>query len=594
MRRSLLLRLLGLSLSVALLAVSATALLAAYDTGNQLRQRLESDVSQLETDNEIRDSLLAYADGHRSWNGVEPLVRELAERTGRRIALTTVDDETIVDSTRSPGADADRLPPAPAATIDAVASSAPITATRPLGPDGGPTVELRGWQLTEAEKQQRQVLMDEMAACFRRAAPAPGTGERATLTYDQPFSIDSPVGSRPDGNPCVPDELHQPGAATRELNQRAVRLAATCLDGHQLTYAVSAGSHGLLTVRPKESGQKNPQWNECVRTALIEAKRPYVAPPAELYLGTSDRFDPLSSDGWWRSAVLILLAAGIVTVLVGRRLVRPILALTAAARRMEAGDHAARVPVRGNDEVARLADAFNTMAEAIDTNNSRRRALASDVAHELRTPLANVRSHLEAAQDGVIPLDSGLVHSLLEESALLERLVTDLHDLALADAGMLRIHPEPRDAADLAGQVVAAHRSQADASGVRLRLDAVAGPVTVHADPTRLRQALGNLVSNAIRHTPAGGAVVVVVGRSTDAVLLVVNDTGSGIAPAHLPHVFDRFYRADPSRSRTTGGSGLGLAITKHLVEAHHGHLDVTSILGQGSVFTIRLPTSAP
>jgi two-component system sensor histidine kinase BaeS len=196
-----------------------------------------------------------------------------------------------------------------------------------------------------------------------------------------------------------------------------------------------------------------------------------------------------------------------------------------------------------------------------------------------------VRSHLEAAQDGVLPLDPALVRSLIEESGLLERLVADLQDLALADAGRLALHPEERDAADLAEQAVAAHRAQAEVSDVDLRF--AAEPVVVHADPARLRQALGNLVSNAIRHTPAGGSVSVTVhGDAT----FTVTDTGSGIAAEHVPHIFDRFYRADPSRSRATGGSGLGLAITKHLVDAHGGTLDVTSTPGKGSTFTIRLP----
>jgi two-component sensor histidine kinase len=187
----------------------------------------------------------------------------------------------------------------------------------------------------------------------------------------------------------------------------------------------------------------------------------------------------------------------------------------------------------------------------------------------------------------VLPLDRTLVGSLIEESALLERLVADLQDLALADAGMLALHPEERDAADLAEATVAAHRAQADVSGVDLHLTTT--PAVVHADPARIRQALGNLVSNAIRHTPPGGTVTVAVGESSDAVTLTVSDTGSGIAGEHLPHIFDRLYRVDPSRSRATGGSGLGLAITKHLVEAHGGRLEVTSTPGTGSTFTIRL-----
>lgn len=290
---------------------------------------------------------------------------------------------------------------------------------------------------------------------------------------------------------------------------------------------------------------------------LAKEKRQYVAAPADLYLGESDRFDPFAPDGWWRTvttAAAVLLAVVVVTMLAGQR----------------------------------LAAAFTMMVDSITSIDRQRRALVSDVAHELRTPLANVRSHLEAAQDGVLPLDHDLVGSLIEESALLERIVADLHDLALADAGMLRIHPEERDAADLAEQAVAAHRARAEACEVDLTVSR-ADPLTVYLDPARLRQALGNLVSNAIRHTPPGGTVTVTVTGEADAVVFTVSDNGSGIAEEHLPHIFDRFYRADP-----TAGGGLGLAITKHLVEAHGGHVTATSTPGEGATFTIRVPPRPP
>jgi signal transduction histidine kinase/FixJ family two-component response regulator len=247
------------------------------------------------------------------------------------------------------------------------------------------------------------------------------------------------------------------------------------------------------------------------------------------------------------------------------------------------------VELSGRDEVAQLATAFNSMADSIETNETRRRAMVSDVAHELRTPVANVRGYLEAAEDGVVPLDQSLVTSLLEEATLLQRLIDDLQDLALADAGKLRLHPEDTDAAELSRQVAAAHRARADEAGVTLTVDAPE-PIEVHSDPVRLRQALGNLVSNAVRHTPAGGSVRVGARRDDGDVVLTVSDTGPGIAAEHLPNLFDRFYRVDESRSRATGGSGLGLAITKQLIEAHGGSIDVISAVGEGSVFSIRLP----
>jgi two-component system sensor histidine kinase BaeS len=215
--------------------------------------------------------------------------------------------------------------------------------------------------------------------------------------------------------------------------------------------------------------------------------------------------------------------------------------------------------------------------------------LVSDVAHELRTPLTNIRSWLEAAQDGLATADPQLFNLLLEEAVLLQHVIDDLRDLAAADAGSLRIHREPTPVGDLVAQVAESYRSAAETGRVRLRAE-VDGDPQAAVDPVRLRQLVGNLLSNAIRHTPAGGTVTVSAAVDRDALLIAVRDTGVGIAPADLPRVFDRFWRADTSRSRATGGSGLGLAIARKLAEAHGGELTVASQLGVGTTFTVRLP----
>ena len=205
--------------------------------------------------------------------------------------------------------------------------------------------------------------------------------------------------------------------------------------------------------------------------------------------------------------------------------------------------------------------------------------MVNDVAHELRTPLSNIRTWLEAAQDDLAPTDAQLLAMLHEEALLLQHIIDDLGDLAAADAGTLRIDPR----ADHAAGRAHARRGQpsgrrAYAAGVRLELD-VAGDPVVSADQVRLRQVVGNLVSNAIRYTAPGGSVTVGVERRPT---ITVRDTGSGIAPADLPKIFDRFWRADESRSRATGGSGLGLAIARQLTEAHGGTIEVASEPGRG------------
>jgi two-component system, OmpR family, sensor histidine kinase BaeS len=268
---------------------------------------------------------------------------------------------------------------------------------------------------------------------------------------------------------------------------------------------------------------------------------------------------------------------------------RPLQALTRAAQRMRDGDTSARVPVPGRDEIGRLAAAFNAMSERREELEALRRAMVGDVAHELRTPLSNIRGWLEAAEDGVAEPDGALIGSLLEETLLLQHVIDDLQDLAAADAGELRLRTERVDPAEVLAQVATAHQGTAEAAGVALELrPEPAGVLT--ADPVRLRQAVGNLVSNAVRHTPAGGTVTLACRGEGGEVVLEVRDTGSGIAPEDLPYVFERFWRAEKSRNRHTGGSGLGLSIVRKLAEAHGGSAHAASGPGGGATFTLRLP----
>ncbi len=314
---------------------------------------------------------------------------------------------------------------------------------------------------------------------------------------------------------------------------------------------------------------------------------------ADLYLGGDEtappRFDmsPANKAKIVGVVGLVLAVTVAVTAVVATRLVRPLRALTAAAQ--QPPELHVRVPVTTRDETGILAEAFNDLTERRERLEEQRKAMVSDIAHELRSPLTNIRGWLEVTRDGVVDPDPALLGSLHEESLVLQRIIDDLQDLAAADAGTLRLHREPVRAAELLDQVVAAHRVAAVTADVEVRTD-VDGDPWLDADPVRMRQVLGNLVSNALRHTPAGGTVRVAARRDGDDAVFTVTDTGSGIAAEDLPHVFERFWRAEKSRSRRTGGSGLGLPIVRHLIAAHGGTATAQSEPGRGATFTLRLP----
>lgn len=283
------------------------------------------------------------------------------------------------------------------------------------------------------------------------------------------------------------------------------------------------------------------------------------------------------------------LALGLMAAL-SRRILGPVEELTAAARRMEGGNLKARVAVRSRDEVGQLAAAFNSMAAAVRRTEDLRRGMVGDVAHELRTPLNNMRCQLEALQDGLIPLERAAVDSLHEESVLLARLVEDLQELAMAEAGQLRLALESVSVPEAGAAALSAVRAQAEARRVTLRADTPDDLAPVRADRERLGQILRNLLTNAIAHTSSGGEITLSATNDSAKVEIAVRDTGSGIPAEHLPHVFERFYRTDPSRSRASGGAGLGLAIVRQLVESHGGQVRVESEPGKGSVFSFTLP----
>ncbi len=313
-------------------------------------------------------------------------------------------------------------------------------------------------------------------------------------------------------------------------------------------------------------------------------------PPVPVELGPAEAASLGRIDRTLLLAALIAGTAGLLlSIALARRILRPVEALTAAARRMEAGDLSQRVAVRGEDEIAGLARAFNAMADRRATAERLRRDLVNDVAHELRSPLTNLRGQIEALQDGLAAPTPEILASLDEEARLLERLVDDLQELALAEAGQIELERGPVDLLAEAQRSVQALRPRLDEKDLRVEIDIPGDLPPVHADARRVAQILRNLLGNAATHTPPGGLVRVSAREEGGEVRVTVEDTGPGIPPEHLPFLFERFYRADASRVRATGGAGLGLAIVKQLAEAHGGRVWVESEPGRGAAFGFSL-----
>ena len=263
--------------------------------------------------------------------------------------------------------------------------------------------------------------------------------------------------------------------------------------------------------------------------------------------------------------------------------------LVDVASRVEVGDYSARVrqPVRGPRPVRDLVRAFDTMAARLEADEDQRRSLLADVTHELRTPLAVVQGNLEAIIDGVHPADEDHLSAILDETQVLTRLVEDLRTLALSEAGSLSLHREPTDLAILATDVASAFETAAGSAGVEIRADVEESVPLLDIDPVRIREVISNLVANAIRHTPRGGTILIAGRIDGTSAVLDVTDTGSGIEPDLLPHVFERF-----TRSASTGGSGLGLAIARGLIELHGGTIAASSPAAGGTRIEVRLPIS--
>jgi len=601
LRHRLLVRLLAGALLIALGSTAATAWLVSRTTATALR---DADARSLATDAQVYDALVGYAATHRDWSGVGPQIARLERATGRTIVLT--------DRAHRP------LGGARPATLPAVASAVvdPLHVDRALG-GGESAIDPRA-----VAPFRRATVVRAIAR--RGAAPVPvcdGPAEQVATTGPVPADADA-TGAPPTGGPrsqpadttgAPPAGARKPGSAPavaapaptvpagcrldpRDRPTAAERRALASLEGAANRCLARRGQPPVTIGLDLAAGTLPAAARACVDAARRRQLAAHVAPPALLFLslpGAAPRVLDLSGENRWRVALLaaaVLALTLAVTVLLAARLTRPLRRLS------DAVDGAAGAPllapVTTRDEIGRLTAAFNDLTTRRMRLDEQRKAMVRDIAHELRGPVTNMRSWLEAADDGLVATDAELRATLHDETLHLQHVVADLADLAAADAGELVLHPEPLAPAEVVRQAVDAHRAAARAAGVTLttRID---GDPELEADPVRLRQILGNLIGNAIRHTPAGGTIVVSVAHDERAVTIAVADDGEGIAREDLPRLFDRFWRADPSRSRSTGGSGLGLAIARQLAQAHGGTLTAAGRPGGGALFTLVLPRAA-
>jgi len=289
--------------------------------------------------------------------------------------------------------------------------------------------------------------------------------------------------------------------------------------------------------------------------------------------------------------------AGVIALLMGSLLffqvTLPMRRLSRAAQGIAAGDLSQRV-LTSDDEVGQVARSFNAMAESLQRMEQQRQNMVADIAHELRTPLSVIQGNVEAMLDGVLPASPEELESIHQETILLNRLISDLRTLSLAEAGQLALDKQPLDMGEVVTRVAEKYRLRAEEQNVALSVQVAPNLPRVSADAGRIEQALVNLTENALRYgaSDAGGRVTLGARAMADGVEAWIRDTGPGIAPEDLPHVFERFWRSEESRNRQTGGSGIGLALVKQLIEAHGGRVSVESTLGHGATFRVMLPAS--
>lgn len=316
----------------------------------------------------------------------------------------------------------------------------------------------------------------------------------------------------------------------------------------------------------------------------------YLAPLTQVGTIAERHFQQRQTRLTWIVGGIAVAAAALIALLLSHALLTPIRAIATTARQLAAGQLAARVPVTSGDEIGQLATDVNQLAQALEKTESTRRNLMADISHEFRTPLAVLRAELEAMEDGVRTLSRESLHSLLVEVATLNKLVGDVHDLAIADLGALSYRRANVNVGEILRTCAATFQVRFEQRGLSAALHIAADDLMVFADEGRLQQLFNNLLENSLRHTDAGGRLRISASRSDGEALLVIEDSAPGVPDEVLPRLFERFFRVDASRSRATGGSGLGMAICRGIVEAHAGRIVAAPSPLGGLRIEVRLP----
>ena len=314
--------------------------------------------------------------------------------------------------------------------------------------------------------------------------------------------------------------------------------------------------------------------------------------PTLLHLSAA-HFLERQSDAFLLIALLVMLVSALLAFPFAGHLIQPLRAFTRGAHALGTGRYDTRIPVTSNDELGQLAKDFNSLAQALESNESLRRNWVADISHELRTPLSVLRGELEAVQDGVRPLDMKAVNSLHGEGMHLSRLVDDLYELSMSDVGSLNYRKSAIDPVAILRECLEAHMAEFRAKGITITLDQrVSEPLSLSADPDRLAQLFDNVLSNSLRYTDPDGMLQVQVSREDGHLLFDFKDSAPGVPPEDLPRLLERFYRAESSRGRAHGGAGLGLAICRNIVEGHGGTFSVQCSELGGLWVRVALPVS--